>query len=510
MSLTCALRYDPQRAAGAGSGAGEAARAWDAGGSRSRRHGRHPRRAGCRQDVADPRRSSTPTVADTLVLSGACDPLPTPRPLGPLHDVAPDLDDASRAALGGAAQSHEIFAAVFEHVRRQPTLLVIDDLHWADQGTVDLLRYLLRRIGATRSMVVVGLRDQELAIDHPARALLGDVARSADATSMTLRPLSREAIVELADGRPVDAARIEQLTGGNPFFVTAMLDHDGDELPASVRDAILARTTDLDAEAWEVVHLLACAPEAIADHLLAGLGIGLPPLRALDRAGLIRRSARGVEFRHDLCRLAIATTIPPGGEVGLHQRMLAALETTPAPIRRSSPTTRSAPAIRSGCCATRPRRRGSRLASGARRQSAALLTVGARSRCAGAGRPAGRAAGVAGRGVLPDRPARPRHRRIRPGDGAAPPRRRRRRRLDQPPRAVRVPLVQRRPGHRRTPRRRRHRGVRRRRRGGRRRPARPRLRDAGVPGAAHQRPRRCHAADLDGIGDRRPQRRTTR
>ena len=55
-----------------------------------------------------------------------------------------------------------------------------------------------------------------------------------------------------------------------------MLDHDGDELPASVRDAVLARTTDLDAEAWEVLHLLACAPEAIADHLLARLGIGLP------------------------------------------------------------------------------------------------------------------------------------------------------------------------------------------------------------------------------------------
>src|SRR5215218_5617131 len=225
------------------------------------------------------------SVADAQVLWGACDPLPTPRPLGPLHDVAHDLDDASRAALDGAAQSHEIFAAVFEHVRRQPTILVIDDLHWADQGTVDLLRYLLRRIGATHSMVVVGLREEELASDHPARALLGDVARSADAVSMTMQPLSRDAIVELAGGRPVDAVRIEQLTGGNPFFVTAMLEHHGDELPASVRDAILARTTGLDAEAWEVVHLLACAPEAIADHLLARLGIGLRPLRALDRAG---------------------------------------------------------------------------------------------------------------------------------------------------------------------------------------------------------------------------------
>src|SRR4029079_9298597 len=97
-------------------------------------------------------------VDDALVLWGACDPLPTPRPLGPLHDVAHELDDASRAALDEAEQSHEIFAAVFEHIRRQPTLLVIDYLHWSDQGTVALLRYLLRRIGSTRSMVLIGLR----------------------------------------------------------------------------------------------------------------------------------------------------------------------------------------------------------------------------------------------------------------------------------------------------------------------------------------------------------------
>jgi hypothetical protein len=314
-------------------------------------------------------------LGDAAVLWGACDPLPTPRPLGPLHDVAHALDDASRAALDEAEQSHEIFAAVFEHIRRQPTVLVIDDLHWSDQGTVDLLRYLLRRIGSTRSMVVIGLRPDELSIDHPTRALLGDVARSSDATSITLRPLSREAIVELADGRTVDAARIEQLTGGNPFFVTAMLEHDGDELPASVRDAILARTTDLDPDAWEVVHLLACAPEAIADHLLAGLGIGLPPLRALDQAGLIRRGSRGVEFRHDLCRLAVASTIPPGGEVGLHQRMVIALEQTAAP----DPSVLTHHAVGAGdpVRVLRYAPEAARIAarSGARRQSAALLQL---------------------------------------------------------------------------------------------------------------------------------------
>jgi len=280
-------------------------------------------------------------AGDVPVLWGACDPLTTPRPLGPLHDVASQLDAATRSALDEAAQPHEIFSAVSAWISAYPTILVIDDLHWADQGTVDLLRYLLRRVGATPSMIVGAVRDHELGSDHPVRALLGDVARSADAETVTVGPLSRAAIASLIDvyatdgrasgGPGVDAARIEGLTGGNPFFVTEVLARAGDEMPMSVRDAILARTAHLDAPAWDLLHLLACAPEAIADHLLAYLGVELPPLRDLDRAGLIRRTARGVAFRHDLCRLTIAGTIPPGAEAALHRRMLDALEASPLP-----------------------------------------------------------------------------------------------------------------------------------------------------------------------------------
>ena len=125
-----------------------------------------------------------------------------------------------------------------------------------------------------------------------------------------------------------------------------MLDHDGREIPRTVRDAILARTNGLDADAWDLLHLLACAPEAIPDHLLAHLGIGLPALRAVDRAGLIRRGPRGVAFRHDLCRMAISGTLPPGGGGVVppsHARCPRSRRRTP--IRPCWPTTRSAPAI---------------------------------------------------------------------------------------------------------------------------------------------------------------------
>ena len=122
---------------------------------------------------------------------------------------------------------------------------------------------------------------------------------------------------------------LRDVTGGNPFFVVEMIDYEGGDIPRNVRDAVLARTTELTADAWDLLHLLACAPEAIPDQLLPRLGIGLLPLRMVDDAGLVRRGPRGVAFRHDLCRIAISSTLPPGGEVSFHLRMLDALESSP-------------------------------------------------------------------------------------------------------------------------------------------------------------------------------------
>src|SRR3954452_23189587 len=195
------------------------------------------------------------------VLWGACDPLSTPRPLGPLHDLAASLGEGTREALAAAQQPHEIFDAVNDDIRVQPSVLVVDDLHWADQGTIDLLRYLLRRIGATSSLVIGAVRRDEVDVDHPLRALLGDIARSPDASSMSLSPLTLAAVRAIIEERPIDAVRLRRLTGGNPFFVTEMLDHEGDDVPVSIRDAILSRTTGLDAESWDLLHLLVCAPE---------------------------------------------------------------------------------------------------------------------------------------------------------------------------------------------------------------------------------------------------------
>lgn len=262
---------------------------------------------------------------------GVCDPLGTPRPLGPLHDVAEQLHPSTRAVLRDGWPPHEIFAAVCDDLREQPTVFVVDDLHWADQATVDLLRSLLRRIAGTSSLVVGTVRDDELTPGHPMRLLLGDVARSPAAHRLSLPPLTLDGVAEIVGDRDVEPGWLHRITGGNPFLVVEMLDHTGTDLPTTVRDAILARTVGLDAAAWDLLYLLACAPGALPDILLAPLNVTIPTLRTLDTAKLIRRSDRGVAFRHDLCRLAVESVIPPGAEVAVHRRMIAAYQTVPEP-----------------------------------------------------------------------------------------------------------------------------------------------------------------------------------
>jgi DNA-binding CsgD family transcriptional regulator len=267
-------------------------------------------------------------VRDERVLWGVCDPLPTPRPLGPIRDLAHRLAPATKAVLERSDQPYDIFAAVYDDLRTAPSVLVLDDLHWADQGTIDLLRFVLRRVSQTRSLVIGIVRDDEVGATHPMRALLGDIARSPRADSLSMPPLSVQAVQDLAGERPVDPAWLHSITGGNAFFVCEMLDHRGGDLPTTVRDAVLARTTGLDPAAWDLLNLLTCSPGAIPDYLLTDLGVTLPASRALAEAGLIRRSSRGVAFRHDLCRLAVRSVIPPGAEPRLHRRLIDAYEAT--------------------------------------------------------------------------------------------------------------------------------------------------------------------------------------
>jgi hypothetical protein len=263
------------------------------------------------------------------VLLGLCDPLSTPRPLGPLRDVAGDLGPPVTAVLRDAVAQHEIFAAVLEALRSRPHVFVVEDLHWGDEATLDLVRFLARRIATLPLLLVLSYRDA-LGPDHPLRPVLGDLVGGPDARRLQLTPLSRAAVTELVGEvtgeHRLAAADVHARTAGNPFFVSQILAQPDSPLPESVRDAVVARTTALVPEVRRCLELLSCAPEGVRGELLAALKVSAATVEALAVTGLLDRRDRGVVFRHEIARSAVLGAIPPGTEPALHTRMIEALE----------------------------------------------------------------------------------------------------------------------------------------------------------------------------------------
>ena len=268
--------------------------------------------------------------APVPVLWGMCDSLSTPRPLGPLRDVAGDLGPAVTAALHGARAQHEIFAVVLEALRERPRVLVVEDLHWADEATLDLVRFLGRRIGALPLLLVLSYRES-VGPSHPLRPVLGDLVATPDARRLQLTPLSRAAVVQLVGGLDVghglDPAIVHARTAGNPFFVSQILAQPDSPLPESVRDAVVARTAALAPPDRRALELLSCAPDGVSDELLAALAVPATTVETLEATGLLDRGGRGVTFRHEIARSAVLGAVRLGGEPALHVAMIEALET---------------------------------------------------------------------------------------------------------------------------------------------------------------------------------------
>ncbi|CAI7975460.1 Transcriptional regulator, LuxR family [Frankia sp. Hr75.2] len=317
-------------------------------------------------------------------LLGGCDPLLTPRPLGPFRDIAaaaglgPLLpgEDRVRGEKAGDSGAELSLAGVceriYEALRDETTVLVVEDLHWVDAASVEVLRFLARRVDAMSLALLVSYRDDEIGPGHSARPLLGDFARLAGLRTLDLRPLSLDAVRAVVGGTRLEPSRVHELTGGNPFFVTEIAKEPDRPLPTSVRDAVLARTTDVTLDDVEVLQMVATAPDRLDDRVLPALGVDLPTLRRLDTTGLLTRARGGLVFRHELARQAVESTIPPGGAPGCTPACWPRWSESSRAIPPSSPTTRSWPATGPGRPSTRrppPARRSRPVRTARRRRS---------------------------------------------------------------------------------------------------------------------------------------------
>jgi DNA-binding CsgD family transcriptional regulator/tetratricopeptide (TPR) repeat protein len=275
-------------------------------------------------------RSFTAGVDGARVLAGACDPLFTPRPLGPLLAVADDVGGELRTVVDGEATPHEVAAALVRELRaNEPTVFVLEDVHWADEATLDVVRLLARRADTVPALVLVTYRDDELDRGHPLRQVLGELATTS-ARRMQLAPLSSAAVAELAEPYGIDAGELYRKTAGNPFFVVEALDAGTDGIPATVRDAVHARAARLRPEARLLLDAVAVVSprselwllEAIAPDVVGSLEECLG-------SGMLVAEPLGVSFRHELARLAVEESIALDRKAELHRSALAALAEPP-------------------------------------------------------------------------------------------------------------------------------------------------------------------------------------
>ena len=269
--------------------------------------------------------------ADGRVLTGACDPLHTPRPLAPLIDVALSAGGALADLVALGAPPADVFAAVRDELAETPTVLVLEDLHWADEATLDVLRLLARRVETLPTLVLATYRDDGLDRGHPVRVLAGDLGTAPGVDRLPLGPLSPAAVALLASGSSIDPDQLYARTGGNPFFVVQALAAGGTEPPATVRDAVLARLAGLSPGAASLVELAAVAPPHLEPWLLDALVDGAADV--LDECvatGVLSAAGAGIAFRHELARLAVEESLTPSRRRALHRCVLEALAAPPS------------------------------------------------------------------------------------------------------------------------------------------------------------------------------------
>jgi DNA-binding CsgD family transcriptional regulator len=267
----------------------------------------------------------THDLPDSRLLSGACDGMFTPRPLGPLFDIAQHLHGRLHSLCRADASREQLFDALLTEVREPGPLpvVVIEDVHWADEATLDLLGFLARRIREIAVLLIVSYRNDELADTHPLRIALGYLAVQRCTRRLPLAPLSAEGVRLLSAGRGVDPAELHRVTGGNPFYIRAVLEAGLGEIPGSARDVVLARAARLGPKARETLEAAALIGGTVDERLLRHV-VTDAALAEVISSGLVTGHPV-LRFRHEIARQAIGQSVLPARSSEVHARILQGL-----------------------------------------------------------------------------------------------------------------------------------------------------------------------------------------
>ena len=245
----------------------------------------------------------------TRLLVGACEDLITPRPLGPFRDMARDA--GGLAGLAGEDRDAFLDALLAEiSFRQRPAVVIVEDAHWADAASLDIIRYLARRIDQLAALLVVSYRDEELGDDHAFRRMVGAMA-GPSVLRIELEGLSDGAVAELAAAAGLDPGPVVAAVGGNPFYLSEVLAAPAAAVPPSVRHAVQARFASLPAACRASLERLAVVPAGAESWLVRSLVEDPSVLDPAERRGMLVAGQGRVRFRHELARRAVELSLDP-------------------------------------------------------------------------------------------------------------------------------------------------------------------------------------------------------
>jgi DNA-binding CsgD family transcriptional regulator len=261
------------------------------------------------------------------IFQGTCDALFTPRPLAPLYDIALQMGNTVLNEILNAKDRTELFAVFFQELEKQTgtTLIIIEDVHWADEATLDFIKFLARRITRLPCLFILTYRDNEIHASHPLRNVLGQLPPDSF-TRLQLAPLSRIAVNELAIEKGYSGEDIYRITGGNPFYVNEILANYSYGIPDTIKDSILSVYNHLNEKTKRVWSLMAILPTGFEIKYLQKIDPSfLECIQNCIQLRIIISEENILFFKHELYRRTIESSLSPFQRINLNKVILDSL-----------------------------------------------------------------------------------------------------------------------------------------------------------------------------------------
>ena len=258
------------------------------------------------------------------VYTGTCDALFTPRPLAPLYDIAWQIRNDFWQDIGNMSDRALLFTRFYHELAHQlkPSIIVFEDIHWADEATLDFVKFLARRITQLKCLFILSYRDDEIHSGHPLTNFTGQLPRDSF-SRLELTYLSQETVKRMALGKGYDGDYVFKMTGGNPFYVNEVLASYNTDVPESIKDVILSayhRSNETTKKIWD---LLAVIPDGLEIRYLEKYEPGYAQaIEACLQSQILVIKDRFIFFKHELFRKAVENSLSPLKRISLNERIL--------------------------------------------------------------------------------------------------------------------------------------------------------------------------------------------